>query len=268
MLLKHFVRLSFPVIVLLLISCYVKREINSVLNFRSMGYNVNNAFIYRVTEKGKNGICLKRDTAGVFYPDIIMPQSDSLYLEKWYFVTRKGDGYDVDFDRGGGFGQGTKVADSELFMHPPRFDYFKILQFCPYPYFKLMNRANNTWRWRFNVGGQWAIDSLYPVGDKDVEITTDYTFVGTATIPTVMGNLFCYKVIATSDFSFGKSIASFLLSPSHGLVRYSATTTNNLQFELDLIARGPIDTILDSTSTYLKWENRQKIEQKNNIGWY
>lgn len=218
-----------------------------------MGYDEYNVRVYALVERDANGLVLKSDTLGLFSSDKVMPQSGGQYMEQWQFLKRNVDYFDLDAGRLNESFQGTGVSDTLLFMHPPRFSYLTVLQFCPYPFFRNMGRKGNTWDWELTIGGNWTIDSLYPLNEKAELFKTHYVYRGKETLETICGPRLCYKVEAITTSRFGTATGTFWLCDTLGLVRYEARTTNELSFEINMLAKGSDTAIMGADNSFIKY---------------
>jgi len=216
-----------------------------------MAYDQYGVRVYALTERDSNGLLLKQDTLGLFSSHNIMPQSGGQCMEQWQFL-KKGRHFDVDVERLNPDLQGTGTSDTSLFMHPPRFSYLTILQFCPYPFFRNMSAEGNTWDWDLSIGGNWTIDSLYPLNDKSELFKTHYVYSSRKAFETYQGTRACFKVEAITTSKFGTATACFWLSDSLGLVRYEARTINGLSFELQMLAKGSDTAIMGVENSFIK----------------
>jgi hypothetical protein len=218
-----------------------------------MAYDQYSVRVYALTERDANGLLLNHDTLGLFSSHNIMAHSGGQYMEQWQFLKRAGTYFDVDANRLNPSSQGTGVSDTALFMHPPRFSYLTVLQFCPYPFFRNMSREGNTWDWELAIGGAWAIDSLYPLNEGPELFKTHYVYSGRKSFETYRGTRQCYKVEAVTTSRFGTATATFLLADTSGLVHYEARTTNGLGFEMHMIAKGSDTEIMGANNSFIKY---------------
>ena len=215
--------------------------------FSGMGYDKLNLYIYKVDEI-ENGIVLRTDTLGLFCSGIVMKNQDSQSYIEWQFLTRRDNKYAIlDFNN---TSTGLKVNDTELYIHPPRFGIYRILQFCPHPEFYNTN-LSVPWHWDLPIGSSWSIANLYPIKDVDT-FRNIYQYVDTATINTQFGNLFCFHYKASGTSIYGTSYGTYYLNNTFGLVDFRYQTTNNLFFNFKLISKTDnCDSIKINTS--LTW---------------
>ena len=243
-------------------ACNTSKKEDVKLSFNDMGYDSTGLFVYSVKQTDSNNIILNIDTLGLFCSDVIMSIQDGQRYSQWQFLTADSDQkYKVKEDSHHNSFSGIESCDSELFIHPAR-DCYRILQFCPYPYFK-NKEIGGTWNWSFDVGSIWAIDSLYPIKT----VTTfkiEYKLKDTATLKTKFGDLFCYHIVAISTSQFGTANASYFLNNTYGLVYFILKTTNKLSFEFELLSKVQgIDGI--KCNKYFLWQyNYWKNNKKAN----
>ncbi len=227
-----------PIFVLLLCSaCNTDTQKDTVLSFASMGYDKPGLFIFRVSQSDSNNTIQHIDTIGLFCSDIPFSTNKGQNYCQWQILTLDDSfKYTIAENQSHNSYEGIEACDTELFIHPAR-DIYRILQFCPYPYFK-NNPIVHTWNWSFDIGANWAIADLYPIVSLE-NFQINYAVKDTATINTKFGELFCYTVKAVSKSKFGVSYAFYVLNNNYGIVRSSIKTINNHTLEFELISKIP-----------------------------
>lgn len=127
------------------------------------------------------------------------------------------------------------ITDSMLFIHPPRDGKYRILQFCPYPYF-INGTPDGVWNWDFEIGPYWATPPTYPILGVDT-FRISYTYCPGQSICTT-GNAMTYTIFATSESKYGKATSLFTIN-SNGLIHWTAVPGNGHTFRFDLLERVP-----------------------------
>lgn len=217
-----------------LLSCAPVETSVPQLAFDHMGYDKPTLFVFKVVRSDAGHIVTGCDTIGLFCTDIEMKNGTGQKWSQWQQLTMDSGKYQLIADRADDAWQGISTSDSELFMHPARGNY-RVLQFCPYLCFKKCTQPGNKWQWDFQVGGVWAVDSLYPIKDTPINIHTEYAFKDTVTVNSCFGNLLCDHIEAISSFVYGQSYGTFYLNDQYGLVYFKSKTTTGATYEFTLL---------------------------------
>jgi hypothetical protein len=214
-------------------SCSQNRSQGKQLSFNKMGYDTINLFVYKVMQSDSMGRLIKTDTLGLFCTNRSHPNPGQK-LAYWQMLTIDGNNK-LDVKNYNNTEDGILTTDTELFIHPPR-DYYRILQFCPYPAFKSCGQIGDKWSWDFNVGHGYAIYPTYPIeAGKTIKITSEYFLKDTATLNTDMGKLFCYHVTAKASSKYGVSFASFYINNQYGLIDFEFKPIDKTTLEFKLV---------------------------------
>lgn len=242
------------VTMLTFISCSNDR---SKIDLVNAGYGSDNLFIYEVSQIDANHK-VKIDTLGLFCSNVLMPESDSEKLMEWQFLTcaKSGD-YTINTDRYNNLSTGILNNDSILFIHPPRFGPFRILQFCPYPY---IEKNETSWTWNFPIGAVWSIDSLYNPSDVDT-FHIVYTMMNKTLVNSPYGNLSCYKINAVSKSKYGQAHSEFYYNNQYGFINLNMTSTNKISFRFKLLEKRKGLESMKFYSSFYTICNENKLKQ-------
>lgn len=216
--------------------CKRQKETIVKLNFGGMDYTKPGyLFIYEVEEKDFNNVLLKKDTLGLYTTGMLSDFApDTQRNIEWAVLTmQNGQYYHKNFLQDQT--TGVKLYPSMLFIHPPRFEGYRILEFCPMPMF-YNKKIGGTWHWDLTIGSVWATDPLYPIKGIDT-FKNDYTMKDTTTINTEMGAQFCYYVTAKSISNYGNSYGEYYLNNKYGLVYFKLETVTKATFEFKLLTK-------------------------------
>jgi len=221
-----------------------------------MGYGKAGVFVFRVTQTDGNGRLLRIDTIGLYCTDALNERT----AMQWQFVSSGKNGEVVpDEKRYDGSWTRNEVNDSELFIHPPREDCFRILQLCPYPYF-FNNTNNGSWTWDFAVGPNWATPPWYPIKKIDT-FHVSYRNTGIVLMDTHFGKLNCHKVTAISKSVFGKSTADYYLTNDLGIVNCTMTAVNGQTFRFELVRKMAGEEALAPNRDFASIQKRRAQER-------
>ena len=166
------------------------------------------------------------------------------------FLTNKNDAYSLIENRPYIESGGSIVNDSILFMHPPRSDCYKILEFCPMPYF-YNNKKESTWDWNLVIGSNFAIDGVYSIQYEDT-FKIRYVIEDTELVYWEHDNLLCYRIAATSISRFGVSKATYYLNNRFGVIKCALEPVNKSKFSFELIKKTNDPTMLNMNIDFMR----------------
>ncbi len=227
------------------------------VDYRQMGYDKPGLFLYRVTECDAKGKLLHIDTLGLYCSASMNGQNHM----QWQVMRRK-DGELVPNEKSyDGSYTINDIIDSVLFIHPPRSDRYRILQFCPYPYF-VNGTPKGVWTWDFAVGSLWATPPTYPVKRVDT-FHIRYAYNPAKSGCAVAGNIMRYNIEAVSESKYGKATSVFTIN-MNGLVDWIAMPANGHTFHFDLIKhmRGAAAIAGNTQFARLNAEREQSIKAR------
>ncbi|MDX1372742.1 MAG: hypothetical protein R3321_09750 [Nitrososphaeraceae archaeon] len=130
--------------------------------------------------------------------------------------------------------QGTGVVDNEynIWLHPPRVSYFKLLNLSAYPYVKLPLEINKTWDFTIPIGKQWGHNSL---GSQWGKSTLIFDHQYTVSDSLIINDLPCYKIDAISSSSLGISHGTFYFNEDYGFVKMIFNKLDGTEIIFDLV---------------------------------
>ena len=164
--------------------CSCKSEpVNNSPTYAHFGYNKLGMFVYSCKIYDSTNRCMSTDTLGLFCNRHFLPDTDSQTFMQWKSIGLANGQYIVKGFANSYPSTGLELNDTSLFIHPPRFGIYRVLEFCPYP---LLNARQSSWKWELDIGKYWAIDTLYPV-EQSVTFYNTYTRKGEVEIETNIG---------------------------------------------------------------------------------
>lgn len=130
----------------------------------------------------------------------------------------------------------TGLVDNEnnIWMHPPRNEYFKILELNPFPYIQKPFQIGNSWSWELSVGSHWG-NPHWLVWDGVVLFKHHYEIVDYNAYQTDLGSLSCYRIIAIGNSELGSTELSALFSPKYGFVKLEYSNIDRSKTILNLV---------------------------------
>jgi hypothetical protein len=123
---------------------------------------------------------------------------------------------------------------SDHWLHPPRSDYFRILELNAFPYYKI---GLNQWNFSLEINNHehWS-DERWVVWEGTIESESKYSVVGSAKYLVGGVELPCYKIQASTTINgIGETSSIFLYHLKYGFVYMSFTTINGEVIEMSMI---------------------------------
>lgn len=118
----------------LLIICSCRQQAVEKMNIPAMGYGKSGLFIYRVTHLLPGGSILNVDTLALFCSGVAMKDVAGQNASQWKTLTKDTNGkYTLASSYAGNSVSGIIANDTMLFIHPPRYGQYRVLEFCPFP---------------------------------------------------------------------------------------------------------------------------------------
>ncbi|MEW5675461.1 hypothetical protein ABGT15_04035 [Flavobacterium enshiense] len=129
----------------------------------------------------------------------------------------------------------TGVIENEMnvWMHPPRSQYFEILELNPFPYIKAPYKIGTKWNWKLKIGDHWA-DKRWLEWKGGIENVYEYEIADKKKIVTKLGNLECYIVKAKAKSRIGTTELISYFNPDFGFVKLEYKNIDGSQTVLDL----------------------------------
>ncbi|MBX2906987.1 MAG: hypothetical protein KF744_13165 [Taibaiella sp.] len=198
------------------------------LKFKQMGYGEPGLFLYRVTECDAKGKLIHADTLGLYCSAALNEQSRM----QWQVMRTQYGQLVPDEKSYDGSYTINDITDSLLFIHPPRSDRYRILQFCPYPNF-VNGTPHGVWTWEFAIGPIWATPPTYPIKNVDT-FHVRYAYNPAKSGCAAGGNIMRYSIAAVSESKYGKATSEFTIN-ANGLIHWKAIPANGHIFQFYLI---------------------------------
>lgn len=132
-------------------------------------------------------------------------------------------------------GEFTGVVENDLniWMHPPRSYFFKVLNICPYPFVKLPVIENDSWTDKMKVSSYWT-DSLWGYWDKKLHIDLDYRVAGKEEIYFSGENIECFVINSSSYSDLGVSQLRIYYNEIFGFVKLNYNVLDKFKIEFIL----------------------------------
>lgn len=134
------------------------------------------------------------------------------------------------------FGSTSGVIENEknVWMHPPRDKYFKILELNPFPYIKAPYKVGNSWNWSLSIGDFWS-DPRWLSWNGLVKNTYDYEIIEKSRLETALGNLNCFVIKSNAISRLGETELISYFHKKYGFVRLDYQNIDGSRTILELV---------------------------------
>ena len=220
------------------------------MDFKKMGYNTQKVFIYEVAYSFKKA----KDTIGLFCSDVMYPSPANPYHQQysavWAYMTKVRNNWQLREDYQTAY-EGIAVADSFLFIHPPRgLKGLRSTQFYPYPFVKSTVFG---WEWSFAIGPGWNSPPEFDVKGVDTFLVNYQTRKKKFRFKNK--RITGWQTKGESQSEHGISYSKINICNQYGITLLEYRTTKNETITF---------TQIENTSNYDIWGlNYQLQKQKN-----
>lgn len=128
---------------------------------------------------------------------------------------------------------GVIENSKNVWIHPPRTDFFKILEINPFPYIKAPFEIGNTWKWSLKFGSHWA-DGRWMKWEGTRENFYRYTITGKSTLATKLGKLECFITTGTAKSTLGETCLISYFNTDYGFVKLDYTNIDGTKTIMEL----------------------------------
>ena len=109
-----------------------------------------------------------------------------------------------------------------LWMHPPRTDFFKILEINPFPYIKEPLEIGNKWTWKLKIGSFWS-DKRWLEWKGPIENNYNYKITDRVMLQTKFGEIECLVISCTAISKLGETKLTSYFNNQFGFVKLDYT---------------------------------------------
>lgn len=155
-----------------------------------------------------NAIILRPNLGNPFEED--MPEYNQTAIDYEYLM-----------ENGKSFGRETTGAienDMNVWAHPPRSNFFQILELNPFPYIKAPYNIGTKWNWKLEIGDHWS-DKRWLKWNGRIDNRYDYEITEKKNILTKLGNIDCYIVKAKAKSRIGETELISYFNTQFGFVK-------------------------------------------------
>ena len=107
-------------------------------------------------------------------------------------------------------------------MHPPRTDFFKILEMNPFPYVKEPLKIGNSWTWKLKIGGYWS-DKRWLAWKGLIENIYNYKITDKVLLQTKLGEIECLVISSNAISKLGETKLTSYFNNQFGFVKLDYT---------------------------------------------
>jgi hypothetical protein len=137
-------------------------------------------------------------------------------------------------------GTGVKETSDRVWIHPPRFDEYSILELSPFPEIKLPFKLGQEWDWELAVGSHWS-NPAWAVWKGEMAVRTHYKSISNQLVTTPLGQLTCHKVTAIASCTSGSASLALLFHPQYGFVELDYVNIDGKRMRFQLLSVGITD---------------------------
>ena len=128
--------------------------------------------------------------------------------------------YDPNFNRLSQETTGLIQNASRVWLHPPRLEFFRMLELNPFPEIRFQKPL---WDTKLEVGDSWA-DERWKTWEGKLIIISKYNYFKTKN-----------KVVAEAHTGVGKTQLNLIFDPTFGFKTIDFTTINGLRFLMEYV---------------------------------
>lgn len=122
---------------------------------------------------------------------------------------------------------------SNVWIHPPRSNFFEILELNPFPYIKAPYKIGTKWNWKLKIGEHWS-DKRWLEWKGGIENVYDYEIKEKKKLSIKLGNLECYIVHANAKSRIGETELISYFNPKFGFVKLEYKNIDGTKTVLEL----------------------------------
>ncbi|WMN07800.1 hypothetical protein QYS48_29915 [Marivirga arenosa] len=158
----------------------------------------------------------------------------------------------IGFEPQGKTFQNTGIVENaqNIWLHPPRSNFFKILELCPFPYVKFSS-ADLKWQDKIKIDQKWQ-DSRWATWEGDQTIDLIYANKGFKNIASHLGEFRCLITKSTAKSTFGESILTTYFNSEVGFVKMEYEILGRYTVLLELVEIKEFGEILSPEDYLIK----------------
>lgn len=129
---------------------------------------------------------------------------------------------------------GAIENQNNVWIHPPRDRYFRILELNPFPFIKAPYEIGNSWEWWLSIGSQWG-DERWKTWEGGIENQYYYEITEKETVDTKFGKLECLIIKSTATSELGETKLTSYFNEKYGFIKLNYINIDGSKTNLELI---------------------------------
>lgn len=128
---------------------------------------------------------------------------------------------------------GVIENEANIWVHPPREHYFKILELNPFPYIEAPYEIGTQWKWKLQIGSQWG-DDRWKTWEGNIENNYRYEITDKIKLQTNFGEIECLVIESTAESTLGITHLTSYFNANYGFVKLNYTNIDGSRTHLEL----------------------------------
>lgn len=129
---------------------------------------------------------------------------------------------------------GAIENEKNVWIHPPRDKYFRILELNPFPFIKAPYEIGNSWKWKLGIGSSWG-DERWKTWEGNIENQYTYEITGKEILETNFGKIECLIITSSASSDIGETKLTAYFNEDYGFIRLFYTNIDGSKTNLELI---------------------------------
>lgn len=135
---------------------------------------------------------------------------------------------------------GVIENEKNIWMHPPRDKYFRILELNPFPFIKAPYTVGNQWQWELEIGSFWG-DERWKTWEGSIINKYEYEITQKKRVKTSFGDLEVYEIRSTANSRIGETGLTALFNEKYGFVELDYRNIDGSRTLLELVGHESIE---------------------------
>lgn len=119
-----------------------------------------------------------------------------------------------------------------IWLHPPRWFLFRILELNPFPFIQAPYEIGNKWDGELSIGSYWG-DPRWLVWDKSIKNKYAYEITDKVDLETEIGKIDCWVVEAKATSRLGNAFLTSWFHPTEGFIKMEYTNIDSSKIVFD-----------------------------------
>ncbi len=128
---------------------------------------------------------------------------------------------------------GAIENEGNVWIHPIRQNYFKILELNPFPYIKAPYKVGTEGSWELIIGSHHG-DDRWKVWEGNIESKYEYRITDEMKLETNLGAIDCFVIESKAISRIGETALTAYFNPKYGFVKLDYTNIDGSKTHLEL----------------------------------